>query len=93
MTCAETVAGLLSTRKKGADDARGCSLVVGGARIPVQCEAGKVTVADHRCLDTWASEWTSRKLPRIAPFDLASGALENGDSRPSLRSTTKRTGI
>jgi hypothetical protein len=91
-TCAETVAGLFSTKKRGADDARGCSLVVGGARIPVQCEAGKVTVADHGCLDDWASEWTSRKLPRIAPFDLASGALENGDSRPIVEIHNKADG-
>ena len=92
MTCADTVAGLLSTKKGGADDARGCSLVVGGARIPVQCEAGKVTVEDHRCLDTWASAWTSRNLPRIAPFDLASGALENGDSRPIVEIHNKADG-
>ena len=92
MMCADTVAGLLSTKKGGADDARGCSLVVGGARIPVQCEAGKVTVEDHRCLDTWASAWTSRNLPRIAPFDLALGALENGDSRPIVEIHNKADG-
>jgi hypothetical protein len=71
-------------------DARRCSIVVGGARIPVQCEAGQVTLAEHRCLDTWASTWN--ELPRIAPFDFASGKLASGKECPVVEIHNKADG-
>ena len=54
-----------------------CRLVVGGATIPVGCSAATVTLADHPCLDSWASEWG--EIPRLQAFGLAKGSV-TGDS-------------
>jgi hypothetical protein len=66
--------------ERGSRDASKCSIVVGHARIPVQCDDGKVTVDDHPCLDDWASKWN--EIPRIAPFEFALGMLEGGRTCP-----------
>ena len=61
-----------------------CSLVVGGSKVPVECNrdhAGSpvLTLAKHRCLDAWASAW--HETPRVVPFDFASGMV-GGNSAP-----------
>ena len=61
-----------------------CSLVVGGSKVPVECNrdhAGSLvlTLAKHRCLDAWASAW--HENPRVVPFDFASGMV-GGNSAP-----------
>jgi hypothetical protein len=79
MTCAETVAGLLSneneSRKTRAKHRH--SLLVGDIRIPAQLgrEAGTVTVS-HKCLEKWAAAgW--RNNPLIALLDFG----DNGPRR------------
>ena len=76
--------------ERGSRDASKCSIVVGHTRIPVQCDAGKVTVDDHPCLDDWASKWN--EIPRIAPFDFALGALESGRTCPVVEIHNKADG-
>ena len=53
-------------------------LVVGGGTIPVRSSA-TVTLADHACLDKWASNWGGR--PRLEAFGFAKGRV-TADSAP-----------
>lgn len=61
------------------EHAAGCRLVVGGTTIPAQCSSATVTLADHACLDKWASNWG--EIPRLEAFGFAKGRV-TGDSAP-----------
>ena len=55
-----------------------CSLVVGGSKVPVECNrdhAGSpvLTLAKHRCLDAWASAWHENPARRSVRFRVGDG--------------------